>query len=122
MGNDCAVAGGLARALAEATGEIGYVGDALADPLTGITAALGGWRAYASGEAQRIGFSMSAIAAKALAEERAFDRACLRRRIARLGREHWASCSPRCPAVPGLALLRDLGADTEKWLGQTAPC
>ncbi|MBV1918700.1 MAG: CoA transferase, partial [Sphingomonadaceae bacterium] len=36
VGNDCAVAGGMSRALADAAGDIGYVGDALADPLTGI--------------------------------------------------------------------------------------
>ncbi|MCX7865407.1 MAG: CoA transferase, partial [Novosphingobium sp.] len=35
MGHDCGIAGGLAAALAEVTGEPGYVGDAIADPLTG---------------------------------------------------------------------------------------
>ncbi|MFT4056141.1 MAG: CoA transferase, partial [Novosphingobium sp.] len=38
IGNDCGVAGGLTRAMAEAGGGIGYVGDAIADPLTGIVA------------------------------------------------------------------------------------
>ena len=77
IGNDCAVAGGLSRALADACGAIGHVGDAIADPLTGITAALEGWRAWTSGKAQRLGFAMSAIAAQALAEERQFDAAAL---------------------------------------------
>ena len=77
VGNDCGVAAGLSRALADVTGEIGYVGDALPDPLTGITAALEGWRAYARGEACRLGFAMSAIAAQGLAEERAYDAAAL---------------------------------------------
>jgi hypothetical protein len=121
VGNDCAVAGGTARALADATGEIGYVGDALADPLTGITAALEGWRAYLGGEAVRIGLSMSAITAKALAEERAFDRPALDAEL----RDWGASVGKLFPKVPhraGLAPVRDLGADTEKWLGQTEPC
>ncbi|MCB2063432.1 MAG: CoA transferase [Novosphingobium sp.] len=115
VGNDCAVAGGLARALANATGEIGYVGDALADPLTGITAALEGWRAYTNGEAIRIGFSMSAIAAKALEEERAFDAAALDEEL----RDWGASVGklfPKVPARLGLAPVHALGADTEKWL------
>jgi len=121
VGNDCAVAGGLSRALAQATGEIGYVGDALADPLTGITAALEGWRAYASGEAARIGFSMSAIAAKALAEERAYDRDALDAELRAWG----ASVGKLFPKVPyraGMAPVSELGADTEKWLGLTETC
>jgi hypothetical protein len=118
VGNDCAVAGGLARALADASGEIGYVGDALADPLTGITAALEGWRAYASGEATRIGFAMSAIAARALAEERAFDRDAIDAELRAWGASR-GKLFPRVPHRAGLAPVRELGADTEKWLGKS---
>jgi hypothetical protein len=121
VGNDCAVAGGLSRALADATGEIGYVGDALADPLTGITAALEGWRAYREGKAVRLGFAMSAIAAKALAEERAYDRAALDGELRAWG----ASVGKLFPKVPlraGMAPVRDLGADTEKWFGTAPVC
>ena len=117
IGNDCAVAGGLARALAEASGEIGYVGDALADPLTGITGALEGWRAWRSGEAQRIGLSMSAIVARALAEERAHDPEAL---IAEL--RAWGAANggafPKVRRREMLAPVHDLGADTHAWL----PC
>jgi len=115
VGNDCAVAGGLARALADATSEIGYVGDALADPLTGITAALEGWRTFAAGDAVRLGFSMSSIVAKALDEERAFDSPALTEEL----RDWGASVGKLFPKVPsrnGQAPVHDLGADTEKWL------
>jgi hypothetical protein len=121
VGNDCAVAGGLSRALADATGEIGYVGDALADPLTGITVALEGLRSYASGEAVRLGFAMSAIAARALAEERAFDRPALDAELRAWG----ASVGKLFPKVPhraGLAPVHELGADTEKWFGKISAC
>jgi hypothetical protein len=121
VGNDCAVAGGLSRALADATGEIGYVGDALADPLTGITAALEGWRAYREGKAVRLGFAMSAIAAKALDEERAFDHAALDAELRAWG----AAVGKLFPKVRyrgGMAPVHDLGSDTEKWLGLTEPC
>jgi len=121
VGNDCAVAGGLARALADATGEIGYVGDALADPLTGITAALEGWRAYASGESVRIGLSMSAIAARALAEERAFDRQTIDAELRAWGGAV-GQLFPKVPHRGGMAPVRDLGADTETWLGQKIDC
>lgn len=117
IGNDCGVAAGLSRALADATGEIGYVGDAIADPLTGITAALEGWRAYRAGEARRIGLSMSAITALALAEERAHDPAMLNAELRGWG----AAAGQPFPKVPRRAMLapvQELGADTAAWL----PC
>lgn len=115
IGNDCAVAGGLARAMADASGTIGYVGDAIADPLTGITGALEGWRAWRSGRAQRIGLAMSAITARALAEERAQDPALLAAEL-----RGWADAIgrpfPRVPRRPLIAEVRERGADTARWL------
>ncbi|WP_236554954.1 CoA transferase [Novosphingobium sp. 9U] len=115
IGNDCAVAGGLARALADSTGEIGYVGDAIADPLTGITAALEGWRALRSGRAQRIGLSMSAIVAQALAEERAHDPEALEREL-----RAWSAAKgerfPQVPRRPLLAPVHAIGADNARYL------
>lgn len=117
IGNDCAVAGGLARALAEASGEIGYVGDAIADPLTGITGALEGWRTWRSGEARRIGLSMSAIAARALAEEHAHDAARLMAEL-----RGWSAANgrpfPKVRRREMFAPVHGLGADTQDWL----PC
>lgn len=121
VGNDCGVAGGISRALADAAGEVGYVGDAIADPLTGITAALEGWRAYQAGTATRIGFAMSAIAARALEEERAFDRAAIDAELRAWG----AAVGKLFPFQPRRevhAPVHDLGADTEKWLGPPLPC
>lgn len=120
IGNDCAVAGGLSRALAEASGAIGYVGDAIADPLTGITAALEGWLAYVGGEACRLGFSMSAIVGRALAEERAHDPAMLDGELrgwgAALGRPF-----PKVPRRPMLAEARPFGGDNARYLA-AIPC
>ena len=117
IGNDCGVAGGLSRALAEATGDVGYVGDAIADPLTGITGALAGWRAYQAGEACRIGLSMSAIVARALVEERAHDPAALTAELRAWG----AAAGQPFPQVRRremFAPVRELGADTRTWF----PC
>ena len=117
IGNDCAVAGGLARALEQASGQIGFVGDALADPLTGITAALAGWQALQRGKACRIGFSMSAIAARALAEERDFDAPALAAELCAWG----AAVGQAFPKVPQRKIsapVREIGADTAQWLAR----
>lgn len=121
IGNDCAVAGGLSRALAEVTGEIGFVGDAIADPLTGITGAREALRAYEGGEAQRIGLSMSAIVAMVLAEERAFDAALLEAELRAWG----GACGQPFPCVPRRALqaeVRQPGADNRRYFPLLAPC
>lgn len=117
IGNDCGVAAGLSRAMADAGGSIGYVGDAIADPLTGISAALEGWRAYRKGRAARLGFAMSAITRRALEEERAFDPALLDAEL-----KGWSGATGRpFPTVPRRAMaapVHALGADTASWL----PC
>ena len=117
IGNDCGVAAGLSRALAEVTGEVGYVGDAIADPLTGITGALVGWRAWQSGQAQRIGLAMSAITACALSEERAHDAALLDAELRGWGAAN-GSLFPKVPRRALLAPVHDLGADTARYF----PC
>jgi hypothetical protein len=69
FGDDCGVAGGLSSALFRASGKIGFVGDAIADPLTGIIAALQAWEGWTSGQSRRTVLSMSAISAMALQQE-----------------------------------------------------
>lgn len=68
FGDDCGVAGGLTAALRAATGRTGFVGDAIADPLTGILAARTAWDAWTSGKGGRYGLSMRGVVAQALAE------------------------------------------------------
>ncbi len=118
IGTDCGVAAGLTRARADVSGEVGDVGDALPDPLTGIMAALAGWRAYMRGEACRIGLSMTAITAMALREEGEFDRRALTQEL-----KGWAAANgqpfPKVARRPMLAELHELGADTLQWI---APC
>lgn len=71
FGDDTAVAGGLTRALYEATGTIGFVGDAIADPLTGIIAACTAAAMLREGTGGRVAVSMSGVVAQALAQSRA---------------------------------------------------
>jgi CoA-transferase family III len=69
FGDDCSVAGGLTASLVKASGRVGYVGDAIADPLAGIAAAGFAWDGWQSGKGSRTVLSMSGLVAKALAEE-----------------------------------------------------
>lgn len=121
MGNDCAVAGGLSRALVQAGGRMAFVGDAVADPLTGIMAALVGWRAYLTGAACRVGLSMSAIVATALREERAYDAPALNAEL-----RGWdGAVGQPFPAVTGRAVeavVAPFGADTAHCLARLRSC
>jgi len=121
IGHDCGVAGGLSRALADAHGAIGFVGDALADPLTGIVTARAGWTAWRSGVGQRIGLSMSAITAKALAEERSHDQAALTAELRAWG-DALGQPFPFVTPRPMLAPVSPFGADTARYLPGLTPC
>ena len=67
FGDDCAVSGGLSAALTAACGQTGFVGDAIADPLTGLCTALVAWEAWAARRGGRFGLSMSQVVAESLA-------------------------------------------------------
>lgn len=68
FGDDAAIAGGLGRALRDATGTVGFVGDAIADPLSGIVAAATAAKALQAGHGGRWSVAMSGVVAEALAE------------------------------------------------------
>ena len=119
FGDDCGVAGGLTDALLAATGRAGFVGDAIADPLTGIRAALAGWRAWAAGQSCRIGLAMSGVAAEALAAAQAASPADFAENLAAWAKaagQPFAATAPRAPTAPVAAL----GAHTARWLA--SPC
>lgn len=121
FGDDCGVAGGLSAAMAAVTGRIGLVGDAIADPLTGIAAARAGWRLWRAGSGIRLGMAMRGVVAEALAAELAHDPALFEREL-----EAWAGAAgapfPAAPAHPVTAQVQGFGADTAEWLGLNAPC
>jgi hypothetical protein len=58
FGDDAAVAGGLASAMADGWGEPMFAGDAISDPLTGIHAALAGWQAWQAGRGALLALSL----------------------------------------------------------------
>jgi CoA-transferase family III len=109
FGDDCGVAGGLTAALVKASGRVGYVGDAIADPLAGIAAAGFAWDGWQSGISSRVVLSMSGLVAKALAEEEQVEEAL---------RAWSAARGAPFPDVIARAAnqARPFGADTEEWL------
>lgn len=90
FGDDAAVSGGLSRELWDATGQIGFVGDAIADPLAGIAAAGYAMRQYRGGHGARMVLSMSGTVREAIAAEKQRDpaawRECLQAWAAQTGR------------------------------------
>lgn len=114
FGDDCGVAGGLSAALRDATGQIGFVGDAIADPLTGIAAALATWQAWQQGEAVRIGLAMRGVVAEAIAAEQARNPVAFADSLVQ-----WAASLgqpfPAMPEQPVAAEVSPLGADTAQW-------
>lgn len=73
FGDDCGVAAGLSAALRSVTGRAGFVGDAIADPLTGTFAASAAWDAWVSRRGGRFGLALSQVVSHCLARSRARD-------------------------------------------------
>lgn len=118
FGDDCGVAGGASAALRDATGMIGFVGDACADPLAGIHTARLALTQLHRGEGAHLVVSMSSIVAEALAAER--DAGSLTRSL-----KAWAEARGRpfpdiAPRVAGPVTA--LGADNDRWIGACAAC
>lgn len=65
FGDDAAVAGGLSTKMHHAFGEPLFAGDAIADPLTGIIAALAGWASWRHGGGRIISVIMAQVVAHA---------------------------------------------------------
>ena len=120
FGDDCGVAAGLSAVLRTASGQGGFVGDAIADPLTGIQAARVAWDAWSAGRGGRLGLSMRGVAAQALTEARAADPVGLDAEL-----KAWSEAAGRpFPVVPRRAAqpLPAWGSDTAACLAGLAPC
>ena len=120
FGDDCGVAAGLSGALRAASGRAGFIGDAIADPLTGIQAAKVAWDSWRSGRGGRFGLSMRGVAAQALAEAHSADPVGLDAEL-----KAWSLAAGRpFPAVRQRSALPlpAWGADSPSCLASLAPC
>jgi crotonobetainyl-CoA:carnitine CoA-transferase CaiB-like acyl-CoA transferase len=120
FGDDCAVAGGLSAALRAATGRTGFVGDAIADPLTGIFAALAAARIWRAGRGGRFGLAMSHVVAHCLGQARANDPHALSRSLLTWS----AGVGGPFPAVQHRSIgdVCAVGSHTPAFLARTEAC
>jgi len=120
FGDDCGVAGGLSAALRAASGRSGFVGDAIADPLSGISAALVAWDAWKSRRGGRFGVALSRVVAHHLAAARARDPAAMERELklwSAAEGQPFGAVRRRCTAA-----LADFGEHTRSQLAGVASC
>ena len=118
FGDDCGISGGLSAALRAATGCSGFVGDAIADPLTGMLAALVGWEAWAARRGGRFGLAMRDVVARSLATVRRQDPAALDTSL-----KAWSAAVGRpFPTVNRRSIgpVPARGADTREYLARAA--
>jgi crotonobetainyl-CoA:carnitine CoA-transferase CaiB-like acyl-CoA transferase len=109
-GDDAGVAAGLSAIMREATGQALIVGDAIADPLTGVHAALAAWAAWRGGGGL-VSLSLSGVAAHCAGFQAPAEGWAART-------EHWAGVLAHSgvgvappQARPQRGLARPLGAD-----------
>ncbi len=69
FGDDAGVAAGLGDVMRRATGYCQFAGDAIADPITGIRAALTAWKSWLAGGSRLLSFPLAQTAARTLEEE-----------------------------------------------------
>jgi len=116
FGDDCSVAAGLSAALRAVAGRGGFVGDAIADPLTGIAAALLAWNSWKSGQGGRFGLALSAVTAHLLAQSRSEDAAALSKELT-----EWAAAAGRpfpCVQRRPVGCIAAFGAHTRARVAQ----
>ncbi len=120
FGDDAGVAAGLSQWLFDATGEVMFCGDAIADPLTGMHAALAAWAGYLQGGGKLIALSLRDVVAHCMRDDNEFDVRSVRERyrdwvdVLEKSGEYVASARARSV----IAKAHALGADTQKVLAE----
>ena len=111
-GDDAAVAACLSHLMHQATGQRLICGDAIADPLTGLHAALAAWASYINGGGRLLSLALSGVVAHCIAFDLPGSESALRERQRQwmaLAQESGVS-KPRARTSSGHA--SSLGADT----------
>ena len=111
-GDDAAIAAGLSQVLWDCTATPMFCGDAIADPLAGMHAALAAWSSYLGGGGRLLCVALCDVVAHCIEFAALGDRDAMRARLAQ-----WSACiSAADVAVPGArpdhGKARPLGADT----------
>lgn len=118
FGDDAGVGGGLSALLEAVSGEWAFCADAVADPLTGLHAALAAWSDFLAGGGSLIALALHEVVAHCARWELPAEREALVARWQRwsaIGQRAGAA-APTAPPSPGQA--RALGADNVEVLGE----
>jgi crotonobetainyl-CoA:carnitine CoA-transferase CaiB-like acyl-CoA transferase len=119
-GDDAGVAAGLSYAMQQAAGENVFVGDAIADPLTGLHAALAAWARWQSGAGGLVSLALCDVVRHCAQFQRPPNLEALRQR-----QRQWsevvreagvAACLPQARVASAAAPA--LGTDTDAVLSQ----
>lgn len=112
FGDDGGVAGGLSQILWACTGRVMFCADAIADPLTGLHAALAAWSSFAHGGGRLLSLSLRDVVAHCIQFAALTDRAAMRARLGAWNRQISTQdvAAPRARSIPDQA--RRFGADT----------
>jgi hypothetical protein len=122
-GDDAAVAAGLSHILRDCSGLPLFCGDAVADPLTGLHAALAAWCSFAQGGGRLLSLALRDVVAHGIGFAALADGAASRERAAQWSRGISGGdvAAPRARPIAGRA--RALGADTAEILsGRGVAC
>jgi crotonobetainyl-CoA:carnitine CoA-transferase CaiB-like acyl-CoA transferase len=120
FGDDGGVAGGLSQVMLECTGRALFCGDAIADPLTGMHAALAAWSSYRQGGGRLLGLALRDVIAHGVRFAGLQERGALRARCAEWTRRV-ASAQVLAPQPRAItASARPSGADTQAVLAELA--
>lgn len=120
FGDDAGVAGGLSQLLFDVTGEALFCADAIADPLTGMHAALAAWAGYLRGGGGLVALSLRDVVTHCAQFGGALDRQSAQERYRDwsnvLDKSGQAVVAPRVRVANAAA--RALGADTQAILAE----
>ncbi len=122
FGDDAGVAAGLTWILQQTLGESLICGDAIADPLTGLHAAVAALAAWQSGRSGLYALSLREVVAHCVASGGVLTSAGLRERASAWRRELDADAVVAAAPVARIAptSARPLGADTDRLLAEFA--
>ena len=122
FGDDAGAGAGLSRLMREVYGDWLFCGDAIADPLTGLHAALVAWASWLDGEAVLQSVSLHGVIAHVVAFDSDIGVAKRRHRTANWAKLAAAYDGPPYPLPPSRGPAEPMGASNARLLGEEGPC
>lgn len=122
FGDDAGVGAGLSRLMHEVYGQWLFCGDAIADPLTGLHAALVAWSSWLNGGGVLQAVSLHGVVANAVAFDADIGVVERRRRTARWAEMAATDDAPAYSLPQPRGVAEPIGASNARFLGGGLPC